>query len=490
MSKEELIQFFAEHGFLVDPDFLEEVSDNVDRYKLLEGLKQEDTLVITNELLSSTKEKAELLFVEDFAINNPKVEILESFKEKTRKIEVQDFVSYFKSRYNQLKEILQGRNELRGATSISRLKGKTNERAVLIGMINTKRITKNDHLILELEDLTGKINVLITKNREIYSHAKELVLDEVIGVSGNLGENILFADQIFFPDVPVTKELKKSTEEEYALFISDLHIGNKDFLKKEFENFLEWINGKNMDASQEQIIQKINYLFISGDIIEGVGIYPSQEKDLEIKDLYKQYEEFSKYLKKIPKRISVVICPGNHDSLRLDEPQPPITKELIKGIDQMENVFSVSNPSLVKIGRKENFEGFDVLLYHGGSFTYYADVVESIRLAGGLTRADLILKFLLQKRHLAPTHTSTSYLVTAKDHLVINTVPDFFISGHIHRCSVGMYAGITTLNASCWVPQSDYMEKRGIVPEPARAILTNLKTREVKIINFSEDASE
>ena len=37
-----------------------------------------------------------------------------------------------------------------------------------------------------------------------------------------------------------------------------------------------------MDASQEQIIQKINYLFISGDIIEGVGIYPSQEKDLEI----------------------------------------------------------------------------------------------------------------------------------------------------------------------------------------------------------------
>ena len=271
MSKEELIQFFAEHGFLIDPDFLEEASDNVDKYKLLESLKQEETLVITNELLLPIKEKEEILFVEDLVINNPKVEILESFKEKTRKIEVQDFVSYFKSRYNQLKEILQGRNELRNATSISRLKGKTNERAVLIGMINTKRVTKNDHLILELEDLTGKINVLIAKNREIYSHAKELVLDEVIGISGNLGDNILFADQIFFPDVPVTKELKKSTEEEYALFISDLHIGNKDFLKKEFENFLEWINGRNVDASQEQIIQKINYLFISGDIIESVN---------------------------------------------------------------------------------------------------------------------------------------------------------------------------------------------------------------------------
>jgi hypothetical protein len=43
------------------------------------------------------------------------------------------------------------------------------------------------------------------------------------------------------------------------------------------------------------------------------------------------------------------------------------------------------------------------------------------------------------------------------------------------------------LNCSCWFPQSDYQEKRGLVPEPSKAMVVNLQTRDVKVINFGEE---
>ena len=489
MSKEEVISFFADYGFLVDPEFLDQIPESMDKNEILELLKDKNTFVINNETLQFINKEFQSVDESVIPRKNSDIEILESFREKPKKVEVQNFVSYFKSRYNQLKEILQRRNELVGAISINRLKGKANDRVALIGIISSKKSTKNNHLFLGLEDLTGKVNLLVSKNKDAYNLAKELVLDEVVGIIGNVGDNVIFVDQIFFPDIPVTKEFKKSPEELYAVFISDLHIGNKAFLKENFEKFISWINGENESDEQKKIAEKIGYLFIIGDLIEGVGIYPSQEKDLAIKDFYEQYKEFSKYLKQVPKRIKVIICPGNHDALRLDEPQPAIGENLIENLNEMENVFSLSNPSFVRIAQNETFEGFDVLIYHGESFTYYADAVDSIRLAGGLTRADLILKFLLQRRHLAPTHTSTSYLALNKDYHVISKVPDFFVSGHIHRCVAANYNNITMLNCSTWVPQSDYMEKRGIVPEPSKAILVNLKTRDVRIMDFSENAS-
>jgi len=143
---------------------------------------------------------------------------------------------------------------------------------------------------------------------------------------------------------------------------------------------------------------------------------------------------------------------------------------------------------LVNIGAGINFPGFDILLYHGNSFTFYADAVENIRLNGGLHNPNLIMKFLLKKRHLAPTHTSTSYLAGNKDYLVIDKIPDFLVSGHIHRCSFGSYNNVTLLNCSCWFPQSDYQEKRGLEPEPSRAIIVNLKNRECEIKYFGNES--
>jgi len=303
-----------------------------------------------------------------------------------------------------------------------------------------------------------------------------------------MGDNILFANDIIFPDIP-HRELKKAPEEIYAVFIGDTHFGSKFFLKNEFTRFIHWIRGELGDEKQKEISRKVNYLFIAGDIVEGVGIYPGQEEDLDIKDIYEQYDEFVKYLKLVPSRINIIICPGNHDAMRIAEPQPILYKDLAEPVYKLNNVTMVSNPSLVNILSSDNFPGFDILIYHGFSFIYYADTVESIRLAGGQKRPDLLMKFLLQKRHLAPTHTSTLYIPDKKDPLVIDKVPDFFITGHIHRSSVSTYKNISLLNCSSWLAQTDYQEKTGLIPQPARAILVNLQNRESKILKFGQDGS-
>lgn len=145
----------------------------------------------------------------------------------------------------------------------------------------------------------------------------------------------------------------------------------------------------------------------------------------------------------------------------------------------------VSNPAVVNIHKKEDFVGFDVLMYHGFSFPYFADIVEDIRSKGGQKRPDLLMKFLLQKRHLSPTHTSNLYIPDKnQDPLVIENIPDFFITGHIHRVSSSDYRNVTMINCSSWLAETEYQVKVGLRPQPARVPIINLQTREVKIMNF------
>ena len=530
MNKE--LKYFTDSGFLISPELLDKIN-LIDKENLVENMS--GAVVVINEdlvrCIEEDKKKelnwigfddARVLFekkrlADDYnafldvlfertEFNNKEAEnfleredseggvvVLQSYNEKPKKVGVEDFVAIFNNRYRILKEILCNRIELKDAASISRIVNKNKESVALIGIVNDKRLTKNNNLLLELEDLSGKINVLINRNKnELRDAAREIVLDEVIGISGNIDNGFVFANKIFFPDIPVGKELKKSPAEEYAVFISDLHVGSKNFLEEDFNRFLDWVNGVGEleNGGNGGIVDKIKYLFLVGDLIEGIGVYPGQENDLKIKDYYQQYRKLDELLKRIPERIKIILCPGNHDAVRLDEPQPPLDKGLLGDLLERENVFSVSNPALVNIGATKDFSGFDVLIYHGGSFTYYADTVDDIRLKGGVTRADLIMKLLLKKRHLAPTHTSTSYLAGSKDNLILNKVPDFFISGHVHRCSVVNHNNVVMLNCGCWASQTDYMEGRGIEPEPSRAIIINLHTMESKITYFGDESKQ
>ena len=417
------------------------------------------------------------------------VKIVASFAEESNKREVRDFTTHFSSRLDSLQKILYSREELKGVTSISRILAKRErENVALIGMITSKRITKNGNIILSLEDSTGEILVLINKNKpEIFDQAKDIVMDEVIGVSGVNGDNIVFANNVIWPDVPITNELKKCNNEAYALFLSDLHVGSNNFLEKDFNRFLDWLSLKTGNEKQKEIASKVKYIFIVGDLIDGVGIYPGQEDDLTITDVREQYAVCAEFLSRVPPNIQIVVCGGNHDAVRIAEPQPILSNDFCTSLSALPNVTLVSNPAMVNIHSDENFQGYNVLLYHGYSFDYYVANVDSIRNNGGYDRADLIMKFLLKRRHLAPTHTSTLYVpYTGKDPLIIDPIPDFFITGHIHKSAVSSYKNITLICGSCWQSKTDFQEKVGHHPEPSRVPLVNLSTREVKILRFGK----
>jgi len=421
------------------------------------------------------------------------LEVTFSYVDKLKKHTVQDFVGHFLARFHAIKKILQRRKELSNPTSIRRLSQKDEkEEVALIGLISEKRETKNGNIILTIEDNTDSINVIVTKKKnELFTQAKDLIYDEVVGITGTAVNKAVFVNEIFLPEIPTTKELKKSPDEVYAAFISDLHFGSKSFLHKEFDRFVSWIKGESGSDEQKRIASKVKYLFITGDLVEGVGYYPGQEDNLDEKDIYKQYKLFADFLRKLRKDIHIIISAGNHDAMRLAEPQPRIYKHLAPDLWEMPNVTLVSQPSSVNIHKQEGFPGFDVLIYHGFSFTYIADQVPSIRASGGKERADLIMKYLLRKRHLAPSHTSIQYIPDpTTDYHVIEKIPDIFISGHIHRVTATNFRNITLINSSSWLKMTAYQEKIGLIPQPGRAILLNLQTRKSKVLNFLTQENE
>ena len=482
MQKEEFIKSLIEKGALITPDVLSLTEQEL--AKIVEKLPKELKGVVIDKkfvdsLTSETKSKTE----ETRFQGDARVKIVKSYEGTLKKREISDFIFYLKARYSQLKRILLERSSLQEATSINKLSSE----GCVIGLVYDVRKTASGNYVIRLEDPTGAIDCVISKSNGIVEDAKEIVHDEVIGVKGVKSGASLFVKELCFPDVPIEIKPKHAKEECYAAFISDTHFGLKQFLQEDFERFLRWLNKEECSAEDEEIIDKIRYLFVLGDIVEGVGVYPNQEKDLEVKDIYEQYKLAADYFARVPKHISIIICPGNHDAVRLLEPQPGFDKEFAEPLFKLSNAYLVSNPAMVNIHASKDFPGYNVLLYHGFSFPYYAENVESIRSQGGLLRADLIMKFLLRKRHLSPAHTSNLYVPDPeKDFLVIDKIPDVFASGHIHRLTVTTYRNIFCFNCSCWASQTEDMERRGIVPEPSKVILLNLKTRNVIVKDFAK----
>ena len=415
------------------------------------------------------------------------INIIISYKNKPKKYTVQDFTRFFLTRYTFLEGILRNRQELQQLTTINRvLQKKEKEQVSIIGLVEEIGETKNGNLVITLEDKTGKIKVIISKSKkELYVAAKDVVPDEVIGILGTSADKIIFGENIVWPDIPPDHEMKKSDDEEYVIFLSDVHVGSNFFLKDEFNRFLRWLNGNTGNESQRDVAKKVKYIIIAGDLVDGVGIYPSQEDELEIKTIEGQYAEFTRLIQQIPQDKQIIMCPGNHDMVYLAEPQPVFYQQFAPGLFNLPNVTLVTNPAIVNVGKKEKFSGFDILLYHGYSFDYYVANVESIRTQGGYHRADLIMKFMLKRRHLAPSFKSTPYFPAHdEDPLLIKKIPDFFITGHIHYSCVANYKGITMISGSCWQGKTTFQEKLGHQPEPARVPIVNLKTREVKVLRF------
>jgi len=168
-------------GYLVD-EAIVNLIENIDEdtfYRLIEGVKKENTFIINNDLIKK-------ILVND-------VNIIKEFTYNNR-FTLQDFVKNLNERYSVLQNVLIKRLEFSDLVSINKV-GVGN--ATIIGLVKDKA-EREDTFIVSLEDPTGEFQVVIPKNV-----GEKLNLDDVVAVSGRVNNKILFADKLIYPDVPI-----------------------------------------------------------------------------------------------------------------------------------------------------------------------------------------------------------------------------------------------------------------------------------------------
>ncbi|MEF8852818.1 MAG: DNA-directed DNA polymerase II small subunit [Haloarculaceae archaeon] len=383
--------------------------------------------------------------------------------------EYEDFVAVFRDRYEKLSKPLRGRVNHRPTNALEAMGG--NSEAAVVGMVADIRSTASGHWLVELEDTTGTFPCLVMKDREFADLVDELLLDEVIAVEGTLADDggILFVDSMYFPDVPRTNSPSTADREVAAALVSDVHVGSQEFTADAWERFADWLHTPEAD--------RVEYLLVAGDMVEGVGVYPDQDEELDIVDIYEQYEQFSEHLKSVPGDMEVVMIPGNHDAVRLAEPQPAFDEEL-RDIMSAHDARVVANPSTVTV------EGVDVLMYHGVSLDEV--IAELPDEKATYDEPHRPMYHLLKKRHVAPQFGGKTRLAPeAEDHLVIEDVPDIFHAGHVHKLGWGKYHGVLTINSGCWQEQTAFQASMNIQPDYAHAPVVRLDTLDLTVRDFS-----
>lgn len=492
LSKEErIVRKFEKNGILLTTHCFEKIlENNLDVDSIInEALKrgvwlltEEFIIEFMNSKLKEKEEKEKHFIVLRKGKEIPAKEVdaeLKIYKESeisgksSCEGKIEDFITYFNDRYNNIKEILKERQNLRSMVPIKSLKKISSRETVAICCMITDKISSNRGFkFLEVEDPTGSIRVLIPQtNENLLKLYDSLLLDEVIGISGTVRDNLFIAQEIFQPDIPYDLKTPEVEDDIAIGFLSDIHVGSYLFLEKEFEKLIESLNLKN---GNEEIFSRVKYLIIAGDLVDGIGIYPSQEQELSIPDIYKQYDYLSLLVEKIPDWIEIVMSVGNHDAVRQAEPQPKLDKDIAAPLYDLPNVHLVGNPCYLSI------HGVDVLVYHGRSL----DTIITSLSNCTYSQPEVAMIELLKRRCLVPSYGNDIISPEKKDYLTIKKIPNIFHCGHVHSNGYATYRGIKVINSGTWQSKTKYQEELGHEPTPGRFPVLNLKTQELQVIHF------
>ena len=481
----EIVKRFAELGYQVQPDAI----DLLRQYQSERGLEPGEIAEwVTNSLNSfsssvfviSKEQIAEIIGHRHRAPNQrraapaPPPAIVKSFSSSAGSVQQSDFLQHFISRYEEIGGIIKRRmnsSQIRFVRNI-----RTDEDVSVVGMVASVNKTARGNLLVDLEDPSGHIPVVLP-------HHNEVIPDEVIGVTGTLTRSgYLIAHRLVYPDIPLHKTASAQSylplasscggeEPGYAVFISDMHVGSRTFREDMWDNFVDWLR----EAVRSRSID-IGYLIVAGDIVDGIGVYPGQESDLAIADIEEQYKVVAQCLKRIPGSIHVVLAPGNHDAVRSAEPQPPLHEDFQRFFPP--DTCFVSNPAYIKVG------GRIVLIYHGQSFDDFVNAVSRLDYS---KPADMMVE-MLRRRHIAPIYgNSVSIIPDGHDYGVINPVPDILHCGHTHTVGIARYRDVLLINSGAWQSQTEYQKKRGINPVVGCATLVELSELKTKVLDFGKD---
>jgi len=470
------VSYALNKGFQIHPDALE-ILHKIDVRELGQ--------IIKDVVKEKTKQKQFLINEEDFEIylgikddeeHQVEFEILSDPTEKITSAEgVEGYGALFASRFNKLRQIMSDRPESKKVKDIESVKSitKNDDELYVWGLVTDRKSDRNITKIT-VEDPTSSMEIVVFEG-DLKDAADTLLMDQFamfkIVPAKNGG---FFAKDIILPDIP-EHTTNRSKTETYAVFLSDLHVGSKFFMEEELSEFIKWI------SSADPIARKIRFVVIGGDLIDGVGVFPGQDKVLDQLTTEDQLQKTFEVLDKIPKHIKVFLISGNHDAGRKALPQPAIPKMYNSELWDRENFFMLGNPSMVSLN------GVKVLMYHGQS------IDDVVRTTPGVSydKPAAVMRHFLKARHMSPIYGSrTPIAPETEDMMVIDDVPDIFHSGHVHFVGLDMYKGVLIVNSGAWQRQTDFQESVGITPTPGMAIIVNLQTMKVYQKDFRVKESD
>jgi len=369
MDKHEIIKLFLDRGLQIDPQSLELFYTNEKKM---------------NYFLKKISEKKDmpsnitLEFVKDVV---GKLEILQNFSVPPKKYTTENAIQYFNSRYETMKQFFVDKPGLENLVSINKISDNIKKFSI-IAMVKEKDESEKT---ITVEDQTGEILVLADN-----SDFDFIVPDEVIGLVCEKTGAVPKTTNIMFPDIPLKRDVNKTEDDIFCLFISDLHFGSDHFNKKYYENFLEWLK------SHPNL-----YIFILGGV--------SSDK-----------QKVSEFFSQLPKDFVKIYLKDEMDA-------------------DFASDYTLTTPCLVKI------DGVAILLCNDETIGYYVKLWDDLNI-------EKVMLELLKKRHINPTFAANRR-VYDKDPFVLETLPDIFVSSHFHKPGELNYKGTSILSLGSFTQQ-------------------------------------
>jgi len=383
-----------------------------------------------------------------------------------------DIVNLFYDRYQTIADLLRNQAGFKASGTIRQIQKekKRNRTYNIVGIVLDERRTKSGGKMVTIEDMTSTMDVFVKKDDPA---SATIFKDEVLGITGRFGDDgrMFWVDKVTYPDILPNHQNKGGMDFDPVsiAFISDLHMGSKKFLEDEWDNMVKWLN------TDDETAQNIKWLVLSGDVIDGIGIYPGHEENICIANSFDQYEMCARKLDELPDHITPVLLPGNHDAVRPAEPQPMLEANVQQ---KFNSTIHVGNPARITLS------GIDVLSYHGKGIDDIVPRVEDVT----YDKPQEAMKLMLQKRHLAPMWGERNALSPEEeDQMIIRDPPDIFVTGHTHAHAAEWYRGIPLVVSSTFQGETDFMQMMGYKPKMGYLTVYNIQNRQFRIAQFADN---
>lgn len=386
------------------------------------------------------------------------------------------FRNYFVDRYLRIRKILL-RKGLNNVITTSNIKNAQKGDFIIL-IVRDKYVSKGGVGVIVGEDLEGEALLIVPLEGNLSLKFKHIFLDSVLAFKiSKVTSQYCMVNDIIFPEIPRIRERNRAENNIKIAMIGDLHVGSKVFLKHTLENFVNFLKGRHLKSDLLKLSEEIKYIIINGDVVDGVGIYPEQKRELEVVDIYKQYELVARYLREIPEDKEIIIIPGNHDVAGKFIPQPPIPREVAESLYSMNNVKMLGNPAFIRI------EGVKILLYHGYGLEHVAAY-----LGMGLEEPTRVLIELIRSRHLMPQWGKVPIAPIIPDYLCIDDVPDILVTSHLHIADIRITAGgILLVSTGAFQGLTAWQRQLGISPTVGVVPIIDLKTYDTIVLNCNEN---